>query len=338
MPAGGGRLAVAVRAFAPIAALSVIAGLQIMPALAEVTPDELRDQVRQIVRQDGFGDQLQALSGFAALPGISAATFTVEQGDAPDSRIDRLILPLAHQFTALRLFGGSLHLETTLGYTRVEQSVRADAGGVADTKIDRDLTSLSALGGVGLDFEPLENTILRPIALLGYARLEDDSDYEGPGAAALASIADGIFLNVNAHELLYGGAIEVEHARDLAADLRLKASARYNHLWATTLHASDAALKGDSNFGVFTAAAALDGPLPVGAFGRELRWLGFVTNSSFPGLSGETLGFDYFFEFGGGLEIVDRGVVRGIDGISLRASYLTGDNVSGFSVGAHIEF
>ena len=55
-------------------------------------------------------------------------------------------------------------------------------------------------------------------------------------------------------------------------------------------------------------------------------------------MSGETLGFDYFFEFGGGLEIVDRGVVRGIDGISLRASYITGDNVSGFSVGAHIEF
>ena len=110
------------------------------------------------------------------------------------------------------------------------------------------------------------------------------------------------------------------------------------YLWGTTLDASDDALEGASDFGVFTAAATLDGPLPITAFGRELRWLAFATHSRFPGLSGDALGFDYFFELGGGLEIVDREVVAGIEGISLRASYITGDNVTGFSVGAHIEF
>jgi hypothetical protein len=31
-------------------------------------------------------------------------------------------------------------------------------------------------------------------------------------------------------------------------------------------------------------------------------------------------------------------VVAGIEGVSLRASYITGDNVTGFSIGAQLEF
>jgi hypothetical protein len=50
------------------------------------------------------------------------------------------------------------------------------------------------------------------------------------------------------------------------------------------------------------------------------------------------LGLDYFFELGGGLEIVDRDVVAGIEGVSLRASQITGDGVTGFPPGAQLEF
>jgi hypothetical protein len=303
-------------------------------AAAQVTVDEIRDRVRELVRQNDLGDQLQGLSGFAALPGISAARFDV----ADDSDIVRLILPLSHQFAEPRLLGGALYLEATFGYSKVEQSVRVDADGPSSTRIDRDLTSLSALTGFGLGFELFPRTILRPIALLGYAHLEDDADFDGPGAEAIELIADGIFLNVSAQELLYGAALELAHGHDLGLGLNLETNARYNHLWGATLDASDDALAGDSDFGVFTAAATLDGPMPATAFGRELRWLAFVTHSRFPGSSGDAVGFDYFFELGGGLEIVDRGVVAGIEGVSLCASYITGDGVTGLSLGAQLEF
>ena len=295
--------------------------------------DDLRDRARELVRGSGLGDQLVGLSGFAALPGISAATFKVDPGDGPDTDIDRLILPLSPQFRGPRLLGGAPYVEATLGYSRVEQSARIGDGSPGETRLDQSLTTLSALGGLGLGFEPVKGITLRPLGLLGYAHTDDDADLDGPGASAHEPVLDGILLNFTADELLYGGAIEIEHERTVGG-LELTISARYNHLWGTTLDASDEALEGDTDFGIFTAATSL----PISALGRELRWIAFVTHSRFPGLSGDALGFDYFFELGGGLELVDRGIVTGIEGVSLRASYILGDNVTGFSVGAQLEF
>jgi hypothetical protein len=300
--------------------------------------EEVRDQVRALVRQSDLGGELLGLSSFAALPGISAARFRTEGDQGSDADIVRLVLPLPRQLAGPRLLGGTPYVEATLGYSKFEQSIRLDDDGTDTTTIDRDLVLLSGLAGLGWGFEPFAGTVLRPIALLGYAYLSDDADCDGPQAEAIRLVTDGILLNISAQELLYGGAGELEHRQALPADLHLSATARYNHLRGTTLDASDDALDGDSDFGVFTAAATLDGPLPATAFGRDLRWLSFVTHSRFPGESGETLGFRYFFEFGGGLEVIDRSVVAGIEGISLRASYITGDDVTGLSIGAKLEF
>lgn len=313
--------------------LAVAASLPALPAAAQ-TVDEIRDLVRDLVRESDLGGQLQSLSGFAALPGISAARFDV----ADDTDIVRLILPLSHQFAGPRLFGAAPYVEATFGYSKVEQRVRIDDIEAAPTRIDRDLTSLSAMSGFGVGFTVFPRTTLRPIVLVGYAHLEDDADFSGPDAELIEQLADGIFLNFNAQELLYGGALEIVHGHDLGRGLNLETNARYNHLWGATLASSDDALEGNSDFGVFTAAATLDGPLPAALLGRDLRWLAFVTHSRFPGDSSDALGFDYFFELGGGLEIVDRGVVAGIEGVSLRASYITGDGVTGFSLGAQLEF
>jgi hypothetical protein len=331
---GGGRWrACGLRDLGWSAMLAAAAWLPAFAAVAQ-TVDEIRDQVRDLVRESDIGDQLQSLSGFAALPGISAARFDV----ADDTDIVRLVLPLSHQFAGPRLLGVAPYLEATFGYSRVEQTVRVDGSGPSPTRIDRDLTSLSGLAGFGAGFELLPRTTLRPIALLGYAHLDDDADFAGPDAETIELVADGIFLNVSAQELLYGGALEIVHGHDLGRGLNLETNARYNHLWGATLASSDDALDGDSNFGVFTAAATVDGPLPATLLGRDLRWLAFVTHSRFPGDSSDALGFDYFFELGGGLEIVDRDVIAGIEGVSLRASYITGDGVTGFSLGAQLEF
>jgi len=307
------------------------------PATAQSSLEEVRDRVRDLTRGTGLGDQLLGLSGFAALPGISAATFDVNGGSGSNTDIVRLIVPLAKQLDGPTLLGGAPYLEGTLGYSKMSQSGNIDPGGALETRINESVTALSALAGVGLGFEFLPGVTLRPIALLGYAHLDNDTDFDGRGAGALEPVLDDILANFTADELLYGAALEIEGEQPMSA-LNLGLNARYNHLWGSTLRASDDALQGSSNFGVFTAAATLDGPLSATPFGRDLRWLVFATNSSFPGLSGDALGFDYFFELGGGLEIVDRDIVPGIEGLSLRASYIRGDHVTGFSLGAHVEF
>ena len=178
MPTGGSRLAVAVRALAPIAVLSVAAGLRVMPALAEPTSDELRDRVRELVRGSGLGDQLLGASAFAALPGISAASFKTEASDGSDAEIERLILPLARQLHSPRLLGAAPYLEATLGYSRTTQSGVFDRGGARETRIDELVTTLSVLAGAGLGYELLPGLTLRPLGLLGYAHLDNDTDFK----------------------------------------------------------------------------------------------------------------------------------------------------------------
>ena len=305
---------------------------------AQSAQDDLRDLARSLVRQSGLGEQFQGLSTFAALPGISAARFEPKEQGAVDSQIDRLVVPLSHQFQTPRFLGGAPYLEVTLGYSRFTEAFELASTDGQPSDLKRDLKLYTGLAGLGWGFALGERTFLRPTALLGYSYLSDDADLDGPDGDRIEGILDGILLNIEAHELLYGGALGLEHAQTLPWDLGLTTSARYNHLWAETLSASDDALDGSGNFGVLTAAATLDGPLYLALGGRDLRWLAFVTHSRFPGNSGEALGFEYFSEVGGGLRIVDRGVVAGVDGISLRASYITGDNVQGFSFGGQLEF
>ena len=52
------------------------------------------------------------------------------------------------------------------------------------------------------------------------------------------------------------------------------------------------------------------------------------------------LGVDWIAEFGLGAELVDREVARGIgpEGVSLRISAITGDDLFGWSVGGGLEF
>lgn len=323
------------RRAAPIAAALLV---PFAGAAAQTTPDELRELVRSLVRQTGLGEQFQGLSTFTALPGISAARFEPDPAGSTESRIDRLVLPLSHQFTTPRLLAGAPYLEATLGYSRFSESFELDPTEDTGTRIRRDLDLFSGLVGAGWGFALGERTFLRPMALLGYSYLSDDADFDGRDSEQLEDILDGILLNINAHELLYGAALSLDHAQPLPAGLGLTTSLRYNHLWARTLSASDDALDGSGDFGVLTAAGTLDGPLHLAIAGRDLRWLAFVTHSRFPGSSGDALGFDYFYEVGGGLRIVDRDVVAGVDGLSLRASYVTGDDVTGFSIGAQLEF
>lgn len=154
----------------------------------------------------------------------------------------------------------------------------------------------------------------------------------------MEDITDGFLANATTNTALYGGAIELEYVRDLGGDVTVSVETRYNHLVANTFEASDTVLETVSDFGVLTTVLEADGPTGATAMGRELRWITFVTNAYFPGSANDLPGFDYFFELGGGVEIVDRAMVQGIEGISLRGSGLFGQDVLGWSLALKLEF
>lgn len=286
----------------------------------------------------GFGEAIQGLTGFASFPGVSAANFTVGGGDdTSDADIGKFNLPLSHQFSEIEAVGVAPYGELTFGLLRREQSGDLLVGTPLEAKVDSSLKSYSVIGGVGFGLAITETTTIRPIALLGYSRIEDDSDLSGPGAAVMEQVGDGFLFNWHVDTALYGGALEIEHTRMIGDDLGVSGTLRYNYLWANTFDASDSVLETISDFGVFTANLEVDGPTGLTPLGRELRWIGFVANSAFT--ESEGLDIEYFFEIGGGIEVVDRTVIEGIEGISLRASGIVGaQDVTGWSVSAKLEF
>ncbi len=326
------------RAAAVVGALAASAILQAGAAKAQSFEDDLRKQLRKAVRDSGAGDQLQALSAFGALPGISAATFFV--GNAYDgSTIDRLILPLSKQFDGVDLLGGHPYAEVTFGYTRLAQKGDVFEGDpLLDATLKSRISTFSAIAGLGMGFELAEGLTLRPMGLMGYVRIEDDGRYVGTGAPILQPVSDGLLTNFTVDELIYGLALEAEYETSFGGDLNLTANARYNQLWGSTLNSSDSALEGSAIFGVLTATATVDGPTGLSLLGRELRWIGFAANSTFPGSASRAIDVSWFFELGAGIELVDREVVDGVEGVSLRGSWVVGDNVTGFSVAAQLEF
>lgn len=314
--------------------------LQTRPVAAQ-SADQIRDIFRTAARNAQVGEAAQALTGFSALPGVSAARFVIDDDTdgASDSKATKLLLPLTHEVEDVGPPGLSLHTELTLGYLRLDQDIDGvGSGTILETSLDSSSQVFSAVGGLGVGYVLGRHTTLRPMALIGYSRIEQDTDFSGPGAALLDEATDGILFNDTMDLALLGGAVEIADRRSLPHDLRFTGNLRYNHLYARALRASDPVLETSSHFGVFTGLAQLDGPTGAQAFGRDLRWIGFVTHSSFPGNSDRALGFDYLFELGGGIEIVDREVVEGIEGLSLRVSVLGGNGVAGWSAGFKLQF
>ena len=315
-------------------------GLGMSSASAQ-SEGELREALRTAAEEVDYGSFVQGLTGFAALPGVSAANFTIQAEDPgiSDVQASKIVLPLTYEFSDTRIFGYPLYTELTLGYFHADQQIDDFLSGVpAQAGVDSNVDTFSAVGGIGLTFDLDQHTTLRPLVLIGYSYISQDSKFSGPGGQILDAASDGFLFNLHENVALTGGAVELEHRRDVGSDLKLTGNIRYNQLFAETFQASDDLLETSGTFGVLTAFARLDGPLPFQAFGRDLRWITFASNSTLTGTSSRSIGFDYFFELGGGLEVVDDQVIRGIEGVSLQASALLGDRVTGWSVGVQLEF
>jgi len=332
-----GRRAIAV-------AISALAALVLSSAAdAQVYPNEqeLRAALEDAAERSNLSQAFQALSIFNVTPGVSAATFYVGDEDGKEDKIE------SYKFSPSRTFepvydGIKPYVEGTVGYLVGKQDVAAQLSDKGTTTSSIDIRTIAFLGGAGVEFDIVEGTVIRPIFLAGYSRIWDSSKTRGPDSQTLDNAGKGIIFDAWLNTAMVGGAVELEHVgyTDPQTDINYVANVRYDQLYANTFSASNSVLEGSSTFGVLTARAEFDGPVwGVNLLDRELRWIAFASNTYLPGDDeSDALGFSYFFEVGGGLELVDRSVIDGLEGVSLRSSVLFGDNVYGWTAGFSLEF
>lgn len=321
---------------------ATLAVLVLSSASEAMAQQSLTDQIRQGLRDEAKatkqGSAFQSLSVFGATPGVSTAIFNVDHSEpGTDLTLRTLQLPLGHElapvFAGIRPYG-----ELTLGYSNANETDDLDLAPPQQTTIDADFETYSVLSGVGATIPVVPCLSVRPILLAGYSRIDGDANFKGPFADELKTASSGLINDMSIDTLLLGGALQAKVAWPLDESIQFTGEARFNYFYARNFNASDSVLETSDLFGVVTARSEVDGPTPLTVVGRQTRWIAFAGATYLPGDLKDALDFDYFFEVGGGIAIVDREIVDRVSGLSARASLIAGEDVIGWSAGLSLDF
>ena len=300
----------------------------------------LRGSIANVSRASELAGALHMFSIFGGVPGISAATY-----DSGGLRLDSYKVPVAHSFTAAEaswLGNAAPYVEFTGGYIHGRENAIVSDRGYSAVGARFTYDAVTALTGFGLDvpvFEALGGTtIIRPIFLAGYTRIESNARLSGAAAPELAQGTRGLLTNASLDSLLIGGAVAVQHERDIGRRMTLQIGLRFNQIADIGLSASDPAFDITNSFGVVTASAEVKGPTGFEFGSLSVRWITFASGTWMIGRNNDALGFSRFAELGGGVEFADDRLVPGVSAISLRGSGIVGDGVNGWSLGVRVSF
>lgn len=341
--------------------LAVALSLPSLDATSQDASDELVDSIREEFQDGELAEAFQSLSIIGVAPGVSGAAYTIDEDDPEfsDIEIKSVKIPIKRNFDrgafcVVKAEGedhsdyklerrersrssGALcmkpYAELSLSYLNAEQSV--DLSDIA-TDFAYDITTLSALAGVGLSFPLSERTTFRPILLGGYSHISSDAKFNGDFAAELSQGLEGILDNADLNAILFGGAVELQHQRLFNNKVELEGRLRYNHLVSDVFEASDESLEQTNDFVVVTGYLEASVPTGLTLYSRDLRALGFGGSNLLLSKLGEKIeGEDFIHEIGGGLELRNPPLVKAI---RLRASALVGEDVTGWRAGLGIKF
>ncbi|MGI9489729.1 MAG: hypothetical protein ACR2RF_28360 [Geminicoccaceae bacterium] len=207
-----------------------------------------------------------------------------------------------------------------------------------DLEIDLDLKTFSPLAGAGLSIPLWEGAFFRPILLFGYSRVIDNSEPRGEFSDVIDAAASGILFDVEIDSLIYGAAADLGYRREVKSDVDLEAHLRYNQVLSDVVSASDRSMKRSNDFGVVTSDLEVNAKTGYTFFSRDVHAIGSIGGTYFPGRQGDNIRSDFYHEVGGGLELKEDRIIKGIKGLKLFGRYIFGDDVTGYKFGVNLTF
>lgn len=318
-----------------LGACALVLAASAPPAIAQQIQN--REQLLEDLGARQIAAQVQSLINFTALPDISGARFTVD-ADPPssDARLNTVKLPWNREWplegTRLRLY-----TEANLGLLLAEQRQIAELAGPDDLATDVDWRAISGLGGIGLAIPLTQRLRIRPVVNVIYSYLENEADVEGPLGPGLEELLDDVFINYHVHAVGAGGTLELAYVGQVDQyGIELTGSVSQIHTQA--FEASSQLLEVATDAQTFNARAELSGPAGFELFDRAVAWKVLYAGTILTGDQVEALGFSYFIQVGGGLEIDVSRDVEDVDRVGFRIATVQGDGVSGIALGLTLDF
>ena len=307
-----------------------------VPASAQ-TLEEIRDDLRESLRQAKYAASLAGLVLLAEELDLSGASYDIDAGGPTE--VSAFVLPFS---TVLRPFERrelGLYVEGVAGITRTTEENEDVFGGALpglEASVDAEWRSYGALAGAGPSWTFGEELTAATIFAVGVARLENDADYGGPGAALGAAIFDSVALNWHSWALTRGAALRVDWRRDFDERRSLSVVGRFDARWTDTLEADDPALEFSTRTQLATLRAEYAAPTGKTVLDRPLD---FRVHAGARRLTeGDLFGVREIYEAGGALVLLEDGLVPFSSGVKLSGSAFFGESLRGWSVGLGLTF
>ena len=287
------------------------------PYLIELTPEDIRES-------------LIAFVNISTAPGLDGATFSVDE-PGRDSELIRGSLGYASDLT-LKDYVLDAYWGISLAYGSLDDQVDVlDAQG-RPIRLDVDRSILSLRGSAGLSLPITQHFTLRPYLSLAVSQLETQSKVSDLGGNVMLS---EVWLDTEVDALSTSGTLEATYDRWFNTG-RVEIKGQYTAAYTDTFNGTSEGL--DTWGWNETAIARVRYSNATGWHTRNKpwRWNTYATHTRFIGLDKQALGFNAYSEIGVGLDFEVN--IRPLDWfglrfIGLKAGYIFGDGVDGFSVG-----
>lgn len=315
-------------------------------ALLSTLPVAARAQItanQAALLQNFIGPRVDALTILGGDFGLSDGEFHSRQG-----RTSGAAAPV---ITSVTKFGGDgeigspqplghLHigwqplLQGNMGYLQSRTQV-TDHSGATTTN---EFRTVAVEFGGGVRLWTTRRLSFAPTVMVLYGRTDDD--YRVTGTAAPSNVAQLQQLGLvdwSVSTWSLRPAMNVQYVLPLGRTLVTFSSDTagfFTHGFA----GSNAHLRVGGDSGFVTNKIDLDIPLGVALYGHELRTGGYLSRTDLLGDLQQGLGVQHLNELHGRLVLDFLNQLWGVQWIGLGASYLWGTNISGWTVGADVEF
>jgi hypothetical protein len=318
-----------------------------MQAMAMAMANQAKNDPTTLITLNEYGSFIQAVSGPFSLPGVTSASFQASRGDLGDGDFSRVSLPLSSTFEDYKIGEFTPYAELTLSYTDQKQNeMWMEDIPIMKMTVRHNIKTTSIMTGFGAGYEPNEGLVIRPLVLLGWSRIEDNSESI---TNTTTQPAVGMFLNAvksldlelfdwTVEQLQYGPAIEAEYTTKMADDIDVFAGIRATRLHIKTLSTSTPGLEESNNFTSISGNIDFEGPTSKTFYGRDVRWQAFGGATVFDKDTRKALSFDWVGEIGAGILMDSKKDIASVESVGLKGSAIVGDGIDGWTIGISATF
>jgi hypothetical protein len=295
-------------------------------AAAQMTTEEFNDRVNEAVN---------GVTIFTTQDTASSGVFSIdsERPGESDRSIDILKLPFTYTFGEE---GDEIRPEMRMVFGNFQSNYSPPSqvpGETADfSRLDASTLGVSG-GFVWKAWEELRITTLFGVA---WTHLKRRYDFNNSFSQANLLPFDREAFNTSIDVLTYSPTLEVSYTfKD--SETSFVPKIRYAHLFNDSISSKSSVIDIDSDSGLLQSFFDVNTPLGCNLEGFDLGLHPFIVRTDLFGSAKDAKGPNYFHELGIDLTF-DRGKGHLLQGFSLGASYIFGDDFDGYRLGLGLDF